>query len=270
MNRSPSYAGRRVVQTVRTFRNGPRVLSDITTARLTGRPRDIRFRVGGLDVVTPNRAGTRFPVYEVFTDDSYRLPWFAGGLAPDAGALDIGAHIGSFSLRYAALRPAARVASYEAIPSTHRYLAANIRRNGLDGRVAAHNVAVSSTDGTLRLADHGVASAHNGMSRLGEAGSTTVEVPCVSLAHAMADLGAPAELVKLDCEGAEYDIVLGSDPALWEPVRRVVLEYHDMPGHSWEELRTFFGDVGLREVHREPTLDRLGLAWVSRDPLPAP
>jgi hypothetical protein len=53
-------------------------------------------------------------------------------------------------------------------------------------------------------------------------------------------------------------------------VRRVVLEYHDMPGHDWDELKTFFGDVGLQEVHREPTLERLGLAWVSRDPLHAP
>jgi hypothetical protein len=86
----------------------------------------------------------------------------------------------------------------------------------------------------------------------------------------MEQLGAPAEFVKIDCEGAEYDIVLTSDPALWAPVRRVVLEYHDMPGHDWDELKTFFGDVGLQEVHREPTLERLGLAWVSRDPLHAP
>jgi FkbM family methyltransferase len=255
---------------MRSFQNGPRVLSDITTARLTGRPRDIRFRVAGLDVVTPNKPGTRFPVYEVFTEDSYRLPWFAAGLAPDAAALDIGAHIGSFSLRYASLHPDARVAAYEAIPSTYAYLDANVRRNGLGGRVVAHNVAVSDRDGTLQLSDLGAASAHNGMMLLGENGSTTVDVPCVSLAHAMGEVGTPVVFVKLDCEGAEYDIVLGSDPALWAPVRRVVLEYHDMPGHSWAELREFFGDVGLAEVHREPTTDRLGLAWVSRDPLPTP
>jgi FkbM family methyltransferase len=270
VNRSPLYAGRRVVQTMRSFANGPRVLSDITTARLTGRPRDIRFRVAGLDVMTPNEAGARFPVYEVFTEDSYRLQWFAGGLGPDAAALDIGAHIGSFSLRYSALHPQARVAAYEAIPSTYAYLARNVDRNHLQGRVAAHNVAVSDREGTLRLSDLGAASAHNGMMRLGEAGSTTVEVLCVPLAEAMAAVGAPVELVKLDCEGAEYDIVLGSDPALWAPVRRVVLEYHDMPGHSWAELRDFFADAGLAEAHREPTTDRLGLAWVSRDPLPAP
>ena len=270
MKRNPGYALRRVAQTLRAFENGPRVLSDVTAARLTGRPQDIRFRIDGLDVVTPNQPGTRFPVYEVFTDDSYRLPWFVEGLGPDAAALDIGAHVGSFSLRYASLHPRAAVAAYEAIPSTFAYLNANVRRNDLQARVVAHNVALSATDGTLRLSDHGVASAHNGVARLGESGSTTVEVPCVSLARALADLGAPAELVKLDCEGAEYDIVLTSDPALWQPVRRVVLEYHDMPGHSWEELRTFFGDVGMHEVRREPTTDRLGLAWVSRDPLPAP
>ena len=78
----------------------------------------------------------------------------------------------------------------------------------------------------------------------------------------MADL--PVRLVKIDTEGAEYDIVLGSDPGEWRDVERVVLEYHDVSGHGWPELESFFASAGLSEVAREDTTDRLGTVWLSR------
>ena len=63
--------------------------------------------------------------------------------------------------------------------------------------MTAHNVAISASDGTLRLSDHGVASAHNGMTRLGEIGSDTVDVPCVSLAGALQRFGTPVQFMKI-------------------------------------------------------------------------
>jgi hypothetical protein len=89
------------------------------------------------------------------------------------------------------------------------------------------------------------------------------------MAEALSVSGRTADIVKIDTEGGEYDMVLGSDPADWAGVRRVVLEYHDLPGHSWEELEAFFTSAGLSLVHREKFLDRLGMAWLSRDPIPA-
>ena len=75
----------------------------------------------------------------------------------------------------------------------------------------------------------------------------------------------------VDTEGAQYDIVLSSDPADWSDVQRLVLEYHPVDGHSWDELQTFFSKAGLEVAHLELGLftDRLGTAWLSRTPLPA-
>ncbi len=75
----------------------------------------------------------------------------------------------------------------------------------------------------------------------------------------------------VDTEGAQYDIVLGSDPSDWSDVQRLVLEYHPVDGHSWDELQTFFSKAGLEVAHLELGLftDRLGTAWLSRTPLPA-
>ncbi|WP_286689872.1 FkbM family methyltransferase [Aeromicrobium sp. REDSEA-S38_B2] len=77
------------------------------------------------------------------------------------------------------------------------------------------------------------------------------------------------DLIKMDAEGAEYGIVLESDPALWSGVRRVVMEYHHSDDHDFGELRTFLEAAGLSLVRHETGGPGFGLAWFSRDPLPA-
>ena len=162
-------------------------------------------------------------------------------------------------------KPGARVHAYEASPSTARWLERNVADNRMAERVTTHAVAVSDHHGTLALVDNVHASALNGLTA---PGGTTVDVPCVSFASAVGSCGGHVDLLKLDTEGAEYDIVLPSDPAAWASVQRVVLEYHPVDGHSWEELRSFFAGVGLEVVRDEPVTDRLGTAWLSRTPLP--
>jgi hypothetical protein len=50
-------------------------------------------------------------------------------------------------------------------------------------------------------------------------------------------------------------------------VERLVIEYHKVPGHSWDELRTWFGSVGLSVQHTEPLGEGLGVVWLSREAL---
>lgn len=58
--------------------------------------------------------------------------------------------------------------------------------------------------------------------------------------------------------------LLGSKPADWDGVRRVVLEYHDVPGHGWAELEAFFAEAGLETVRHEPATAAQGNAWLRR------
>ena len=251
-------AGRRVRQTLRAFENGPSVLVDM--ARHAD---ELTFRFdGGRTISLPNVPGARVPVYEILAEDAYRLDWFTADLPAEFGVLDIGGHVGCFSVALAALRPGARVWTFEASPSTAAYTQRNVDQNGFADRVTVQNVAVSSTAGTLEFADNGGGSGLNGITS--PAGSARISVPAITFedAKAMADL--PIRLVKIDTEGAEYDIVLGSTPEQWQDVQRVVLEYHDVPGHGWSELESFFAAAGLTEVAREDTTDRLGTVWLSR------
>ncbi len=265
MIRSIPLALRRVRQTLAGFDNGPTLLRDIARQSVTGKPEELVFRVDKQSSITvPNRPGARVPVYEIFVEDEYRIDWFTSDLGDEPIALDIGAHVGCFSVAFARKHPHASVYSYEASPSTASYLQRNIADCGLDSRVHGNNLAVQGTAGTLELADNGAASGHNGVLHL-TAESKKVSVRSVSMAEALQAGGRTADVVKIDTEGGEYDMVLGSEPSDWAGVRRVVLEYHDLPGHSWEELEEFFAKAGLTVVHREKFLPRLGMAWLSRD-----
>jgi len=69
----------------------------------------------------------------------------------------------------------------------------------------------------------------------------------------------------MDTEGGEYELVYNSSPRSWDPVQRLVLEYHDIPGQSWLRLRDWFAAVGLRVIRQEPVTENLGTAWLSRE-----
>ncbi len=262
--RRAQHALRRVRQTLFSFDNGPALLTSMSRGRLTGRPAELVFRAGGLTITVPNRPGARVPVYEVFAEDTYRLGWFTEDLGEGPTSVDIGAHVGCFALAFAHQHRAARVDCYEASPATSVYLERNVSANRLSDRVHIHATAVSSEAGHLEFADNEGGSSLNGLTSPEE---RTIKVRAITVATAFESAGGSIDVVKIDTEGAEYDLVLASDPATWSGVRRVVLEYHDVPGHSWDELEAFFSGAGLVEVAHESVSPRQGTVWLSRTPL---
>lgn len=254
---------KRVVQTLRRFENGVGILRDI----LYRHPEELTYVSDGLKVLCPNRDGARFAVYELFADDVYELRWFTRGLRKDPVVLDLGGHIGSFSLAMSQLFPQARVDAYEPTPFTSDYLRRNVEINGLGDRLRVFESAVSAHAGVLVMAIADDGSAHNGVMLVGAPGMDSIEVPATALADAFAAAPGPVDLVKFDIEGAEYEAILESSPDLWHSVQRVVMEYHRMPGRSWTDLEKFFMSVGLGVVRRDEHPGEQGIAWLSRDQL---
>ena len=74
------------------------------------------------------------------------------------------------------------------------------------------------------------------------------------------------DFVKIDCEGGEYDLVLGSSPQSWATVHRVVIEYHPHPQHSWPSCKQWFADQNLRVLSDDAVSAQQGTAWLSRNP----
>jgi FkbM family methyltransferase len=270
--RSPVYRVRRLTQTPRAFSNWGEVLRDMALGKLGHGPESLTFRTrSGACIDTPNRPGARVPVYELFAEDSYRLSWLLGPLLQrPIQVLDVGGHVGTFSVRLTQLHKTARVTAFEPSATTADYLRRNVQRNGVADRVTVVQRALAATSGHAIFDDNGAGSGLNGLLATRTGGGTGVgtDVETISFDEAVASAGAPVDLVKIDCEGGEYALVLNSSAKSWSSVRRVVIEHHPVPGHSWPQLRAFFASVGLEEQEQD-FVGQHGCVWLSREPLPA-
>jgi FkbM family methyltransferase len=226
--------------------------------------RVLAYREGTADTYTLN---------EIFVEDEYRLGAPSTGEAAEklSWVIDVGAHIGLFSLRIAPR--ADRVLSFEPHPENFALLERN-----LSGPAFAHverrNVAVSDRPGTLRLFLGGKnTGGHSAYPVHASSPGTYVDVPCVSLVDELEARGVRRiDFLKVDCEGGEYRIFEGL--AAWglSRIDEIAMEYHAAPPgspatHSGEGLERLLSDAGFR-VERVPNNDPgYGVLFATRDPV---
>ncbi len=161
--------------------------------------------------------------WEIVVERNYTHRWFYRPRRGDT-VVDLGANIGVFALECQRLAAGVRVLAAEPNPQTFRQLRRNVDANGLDGTVHAWPVAVGRERRPLYLKPGADTSGHQELVPEG-AGEP---IPCETLDDFFARAGIDGcELLKIDTEGAELDIVAGASAALWQTIRRVVIEYHD-------------------------------------------
>lgn len=147
----------------------------------------------------------------------------------DAVIVDVGAHFGYFTL-FAAKNTGSKskIISIEPDPQNCDLLRRNLSDNNVENATVL-NCAISHSSGKMNL--YGGSSINKSLFSdysLGS-GKTIGEVDVLSLSDFMA-LHAPEKIdfLKLDCEGAEYDIILQSDSSVWKNIQVVSMEFHDM------------------------------------------
>ncbi len=265
------HTSRRVAQTPLVFSNWAEVLSDMARGQFGRGPETLSFTTRtGLRIDCPNAPGARVPLYEIFAEDTYRLKWFLGPLIErPIQVVDIGAHVGTFACSLAQVHPGATILSFEPSPTTADFLRGNVAQNGLGDRITVRQQALAGETGFAIYDDYGEGSGHNSLAGTGRtmSNSSATKVETVAFDEVVASLPAPIAFIKMDCEGGEYDLTFRSSPDSWASVQRLVLEYHDVEGQSWEKLRAWYEKVGLQVVRHEPLTDTLGTAWLSRDPI---
>lgn len=206
---------------------------------------EIRFR--NVSFFARHNSLDALPLYEIWSYNSYSdAPIQLGNIV-----VDIGAHIGGYAVYAAKL--GARVIAYEPMPKTYELLVKNLELNRC-GNVRAYNAALSSSTGIITLntdADgtiltsiyHDASFPHK------------VAVPSVSLHEAFRrNKLKHVDVLKLDVEGAEYDILLNAQPADLRKVQTIIMEFHDhlSHGHNRHELTKFLHHHGF--VVRELSL----------------
>ena len=170
--------------------------------------------------------------------------------------VDVGANFGFFSLAARARYPDAAIHAYEPNPRILPLLRANA--GGFE--VQIHAEALGAQDGAVNLIDDGPSN----QARIGasEKNAPTSEVHQVSLETVVKRAGGRIDLLKLDCEGAEWEILKASDG--WQSVRNVRLEYHLFCGESAEDAARELGRIGFRILRIQRFHDTGGIIWAAR------
>lgn len=259
---------RHLIEARTAFANWPSAMWQIAGGSL--QPAFVVTLRDGSRLSCPNLPAARAPLYNIFAEHWYPLDEFGAGIPPQSVVFDLGAHIGAFTVTMARRRPDVQVIAMEAAASSHTWLVDNVASNQLSGRVCPVLAAAWGETGTVHFQDNGGASCINSVvdtyasEYLTGVASEAVPTLCAADVFALA-AGRPIGLVKMDCEGAEFDFVLRSQPADWRAVHQVYLEYHPSSEYQVDDLVSWFRSAGLHVRRLLPTRFGMGDMWLRRD-----
>jgi FkbM family methyltransferase len=181
--------------------------------------------------------------------EGYMAQLFVEAVRPGMTVLDVGAHLGYFTLQAARrVGPAGRVLAAEPNPNTLPFLRANIEANGVADRVTIVERALGAAPGRAEF----YVSPAGDTSSLHAAGQAAHTPTSVEVTTADAALGdVVLDVVKMDVEGGEVDVLDGMRETLARAAPGLVLfaecngEALARAGRSADELMARLRALGL-------------------------
>jgi FkbM family methyltransferase len=187
-------------------------------------------------------------IYDTLIKSEYYLP---ASLQPNV-IVDVGSNIGGSIIHFHRLFPSARIYGFEPHPETFRILELNVSRMP---SVSVFNFGLGDSDQKLEIPFKGT---DFSVFSTGQSGPLNKNAPVVScevrnIATALPALGIEkVDLIKIDCEGSEYDILTALPQNLLAGCKWIVGEIHDDKGF---ELLAFLAsqfDLDLRKKMFRP------------------
>lgn len=164
---------------------------------------------------------------------------------PGMTVIDLGAHIGYYTLIFAKrVGPAGRIAAFEPLPANFGLLTKNIGLNQL------HNVEIFPQAAFSRIGEV-IVNVPDDVPNSGDAsvcharGTKQLSVPAITLDSFCASKGFRPDIVKMDVEGAEYDVLIGAQQTITRCHPKMLIELHHFDGdrsaHPVPDLLTGWG-----------------------------
>jgi FkbM family methyltransferase len=199
---------------------------------------------------------------EIFMDECY-LAGLERQVPHGASVIDIGANAGYFTLFAASRFNDARVFSFEPVPVNYAQLERNRNLNS-SRKIKCFPKAVAGQTGEISLAfdskDSFTTSAT--IFAQNDAQREHIKVPCITLQQVMDENGInKCDLLKMDCEGAEYDILYNCSPEILRRIDQIAMEVHrgEKENQNIDALDAFFRNNGF-STRRRP----VGMLWAWR------
>jgi FkbM family methyltransferase len=177
--------------------------------------------------------GLRIAYREGTMDERAVAPWIewlrqptptAYELRPDEVVLDVGAHIGGFTLLASSLVPEGRVLAVEACRESYEMLIRNIELNELTNVAAAH-LALSDRRGETYLHYSEAGNWAHTITKSTQAGGEPVRTETLTDYLHDSNVGR-CDLAKFNCEGAEFPILMNTPVKTLRTIRQMLIYYH--------------------------------------------
>ena len=262
--RSGWYYLRSIFRILLNFKNLPVLLPLFLNPTHSGehqiilRQPPLRLQVrGAMDV---------WSVKETFLDSFYTR--YGVSIQNGWQVLDIGAGIGDFSLYAAYGNPQTVVYAFEPFPDSYNLMIKNLTVNAINN-VRAFQQALWSQNGRLALdlsAGEPLKITSKGPDLAGIY-RDAITVQAYSLGQVLKNHENDLiNLMKMDCEGAEYAILLGASCEVMSRIERIIMEYHDLDAdHNHEILVFFLEKMGFRvSTHKNMVYDHIGYLFATR------
>ena len=174
-------------------------------------------------------------IKEEFLEDQY------GAVdVKNSTVLDIGASIGDSAI-YFALNGANRIISLEPYPFTYKVARKNIKLNGLDRKVTLINQACMAKSGRIAIDPDFQNNDRNAIKYFKKG----KEIRITTLDKLVKGYEINNAVLKIDCEGYEYEIINNSSRQLLRKFKIIVLEYH----YGFRDIETKLRASGFATRH---------------------
>jgi FkbM family methyltransferase len=241
------------------FTNWAPLLTDYALRRSSLRTGEAVFRSDAANLSLAGQADLS-NLWAIFGREEYPV------FPDDECIMDIGANVGMFSVFAARRAPHSRITALEPVRSTFATLARNVNQSKLEDRISLINAAVASTDRRQRIylgPSSDVASLYPNPS---SADQISEWIDARGINTILHDERGPVSLLKMDCEGAEWEILEFAEAECFKKVRRLYVEYHALTSVKMCTALKHLARLGFRPYR---TLyhghGETAVVWASRD-----
>lgn len=177
--------------------------------------------------------------------------------------IDIGANIGDFAIKES-LNKNVTIYAFEPVQNTYRLMVSNLALNRINN-VKPFQVGISDKSGTAEI----FVTQASGLSSVyrSDEGGNTETINLINLERVFADNRIKiCDLLKVDCEGGEYEIFKNLSGEMFKKIRNIIVEFHEgTTNGNKEELKDIFQKYGfLVKIKNNPIESNIGLIYATK------
>jgi FkbM family methyltransferase len=199
---------------------------------------------------------------EIFMNDVYAIDDLIKKIPKNPVIVDIGANVGFFDILMLSKLPAAAIYAYEPLAANVDTLKKIIDTNpSIQQSISLYQYAVTGLPKEAlylymeNTEDSQVVASV--FSDFNANNTKKISVPCITLTdiinqHKLENI----DILKIDCEGSEYDIIYNTDPDLIRKAKIIALEVHDVDAdkNNFPAMKDYLISLGYK-INAEPIND---------------